>query len=138
MSKKTSTTTKSATSSSAGDETSSSARPSSSELGKLVTDFVKSYEANTSGPVKVLDAYLVFCLLIAGLQIFFVFLVGSFPFNTFLAGFVMAVGAFVCGASLRMQLTIPAQFKNRSHARAFSEFIFANLVLFLGVLNYIG
>jgi len=68
----------------------------------------------------------------------FLGLVGSFPFNSFLAAFFCTAGAASLAVSLRLTLTMPAEFHDRTPQRAFAEFVFSNLILILGALNYIG
>ena len=68
------------------------------------------------------------------IQLAYCALVGTFPFNSFLAGFLSTVGMFVLTVCLRMQVvsgTVTAQ-------RAWAEYAVANLVLHLAVLNFMG
>lgn len=82
-------------------------------------------------------------------------LVGTFPFNSFLAGFFCSLGFFVLtGAGpaaglapappptvcLRMQLDpTNKDFKDSiSPERAFADYVLCNLVLFLAVWNFMG
>jgi len=58
--------------------------------------------------------------------------------NSFLAGFVACLGGFVLAHSLRLQIMSPEEFGGISPQRAFVEFLFANLILSLAVLNYMG
>ncbi len=59
-------------------------------FGKLKT----SYD---SMPVKLklIDAYLLYILLTGIVQFAYCVIVGTFPFNAFLSGFISAVGSFV-------------------------------------------
>eukprot|EP01045_Picozoa_sp_COSAG04_P018954 COSAG04_NODE_1795_length_5563_cov_9.186493_9_plen_137_part_00 len=66
------------------------------------------------------------------IQLAYCALVGTFPFNSFLAGFLSTVGMLVLTVCLRMQVvsgTVTAQ-------RAWAEYAVANAVLHLAVLNF--
>ncbi|KAF5839050.1 dolichyl-diphosphooligosaccharide-protein glycosyltransferase subunit dad1, partial [Dunaliella salina] len=73
------------------------------------------------------------------LQLVYMLLVGTFPFNGFLAGFLSSLGFFTLTGCLRLQID-PANSKEMSVSpeRAFADYCFANLVLHLTVWNYIG
>lgn len=105
---------------------------------QLSREFAKEY-ASTSSEVKLIDSYLVFCILTGLSTILFCVVSGStFPFNSFLAALWTSLGAFAFGASLRMQITSPDNFSGRGTEAAFREFVLCNLVLFLSAWNYIG
>jgi oligosaccharyltransferase complex subunit epsilon len=82
--------------------------------------------------------YALTLLLAALAQVVYVFLVGTFPMNSFLAGFMSCMGGFVLAFSFRLQVVAPQEFGGISAQRAFAEFIVANLILSLAVLNYMG
>ncbi|CAM9612256.1 unnamed protein product [Discosporangium mesarthrocarpum] len=72
-------------------------------------------------------------------------LVGSFPFNSFLAGVMCTVGMFVLTVSLRMKVVegingekVGREGPGCSEERAFAEYIACNMVLFLAVVNFMG
>lgn len=69
---------------------------STARLGKIAKEFLKNYGASKT-QLKVIDSYLVFTVLVGLIQFAYMSLVGTFPFNSFLAGFLGAVGAFVLG-----------------------------------------
>lgn len=97
------------------------------------------------------------------MQFLYMLLVGSFPFNSFLASFIGTLAFFVltgtlsihglqatavrhaidhvlaAAVCLRMQLN-PAntEFKHMSSERAFADYALSNALLFLVVWNYIG
>ncbi|RKP07254.1 defender against cell death 1-like molecule [Thamnocephalis sphaerospora] len=114
---------------------SSAAPPPAALLSQLWTN----YRAETGVRLQLVDAYMVFLLLTGILQFVHVVLVGTFPYNAFISGFASTVGAFVFAAALRVQ-TNPKNRQGRdfSPERAFADFIFCNLVLFLAVTNFIG
>ena len=60
----------------------------------LLTNLLKSYSASTPQSLKILDAYMLFMMLTGITQFAYVLLVGTYPYNAFLAGFVSCVGAF--------------------------------------------
>ena len=94
-------------------------------------------------------------LSVAGaVQMLYCLVVGTFPFNSFLAGFISCVSSFVLAVSLRIQCnpenasvfsayaggdandTAPT--KRLMPERAFADFLFAHLVLHLVVFNFLG
>ena len=67
-------------------------------IGNLITisgKFFNEYKQSTPNKLKLIDAYL-FCILLTGIiQFAYCSLVGTFPFNSFLSGFISTVGCFV-------------------------------------------
>jgi oligosaccharyltransferase complex subunit epsilon len=51
-----------------------------------------------------IDAYLVYIVVTGVMQFAYCCLVGTFPFNAFLAGFISCIGSFVLAACLRLQV----------------------------------
>lgn len=78
--------------------------------------------ADLKDPINV---YLLATFLTGVIQFIYVVLVGTFPFNSFLAGFLSCVTSFVLGVCLKK-------------TGEFKGFLFANLVLHLAVLMLIG
>ncbi len=99
------------------------------------------------------------------MQFAYLLLVGSFPFNSFLAGFFSCVGFFVltgevvhqhfvprfrfvmglspddgfCAVCLRMQIDpANADFKDMSPERAFADYVLCNALLHLVIWNFMG
>jgi len=112
--------------------------------GIVVKDVLNAYVAKVPRELKIVDAFLVYVLATGIVQFGYMMLVGSFPFNSFLAGFLSCVGVFVLTVALRMQvdqrnradpnnrwdkLTIP---------RAYGDWLFCNLILHMAVLNFLG
>ncbi|XP_006013525.1 dolichyl-diphosphooligosaccharide--protein glycosyltransferase subunit DAD1 [Latimeria chalumnae] len=106
----------------------------------VVSRFVEEYLSSTPHRLKLVDSYLFYILLTGGLQFLYCLLVGTFPFNSFLSGFISCVGSFVLAVCLRIQIN--PQNKNEflgiSPERAFADFLFANVILHLVVINFIG
>ncbi|RHZ89415.1 hypothetical protein Glove_14g47 [Diversispora epigaea] len=99
-----------------------------------------SYKKDTPQSLKFIDAYLFFILLSGIIQFVHCVIVGTFPYNSFLAGFISTVGSFVLATNLRIQ-TNPENFgtfKGISPERAFADFIFCNILLHFFVINFIG
>jgi oligosaccharyltransferase complex subunit epsilon len=60
-------------------------------VGKLYDDYLVS----TPKKIKLIDAYM-FCIMLTGIiQFVYCLLVGTFPFNAFLSGFISTVASFV-------------------------------------------
>ncbi|CAF0819481.1 unnamed protein product [Brachionus calyciflorus] len=105
-------------------------------VGSLLND----YKATTPKKVKLIDAYLL-CILLTGIiQFVYCCLVGTYPFNAFLSGFISTVACFVLAASYRIQINKENSklFENISTERSFADFIFAHVILHLVVINFIG
>ena len=92
------------------------------------TSPVESYYESTDPLTQFFDKYLIYCML-QGISIFiYCFIMGTFPFNAFLAAFIYSVGCFVMVANLR----------NAEKPREFGEFVACILVLNAFVSNYLG
>lgn len=118
---------------------STKAKPSSVGIFDIVGHFWDEYTTTTPQKLKIIDVYLAFILFTGILQFVYCLLVGTFPFNSFLAGFISCVGAFILAVCLRIQVNPQntTQFKI-SEERAFADFIFASFVLYLVVFNFLG
>ncbi|KAI2667938.1 Dolichyl-diphosphooligosaccharide--protein glycosyltransferase subunit DAD1 [Labeo rohita] len=83
-----------------------------------------------------IDAYLLYILLTGVFQFLYCLLVGTFPFNSFLSGFISCVGSFILAVCLRIQINPQNKrdFLTVSPERAFADFLFAHTVLHLVVL----
>lgn len=62
-------------------------------LGKLYDE----YNKRTSVKLKIVDSYLLYVFLTGVVQFIYCCLVGTFPFNSFLSGFISCVSCFVLG-----------------------------------------
>ncbi|KAK7070433.1 Dolichyl-diphosphooligosaccharide-protein glycosyltransferase subunit dad1 [Halocaridina rubra] len=113
---------------------------SSTSLAVVMKNFCEEYIKNTPKKLKIVDAYLFYILLTGVIQFVYCCLVGTFPFNSFLSGFICTVGCFVLGVSLRLQANPQnkAQFHGISPERGFADFIFAHIILHLVTVNFIG
>jgi oligosaccharyltransferase complex subunit epsilon len=85
---------------------------------------------------QVLDIYIGAALLTIVLQFAYASLVGTFPFNSFLAGVFCCAGSAVLTLCLRLQISsgqldMPVD-------RAFVEYALAMVVLFLACFCYLG
>ncbi|XP_060761371.1 dolichyl-diphosphooligosaccharide--protein glycosyltransferase subunit dad1-like [Neoarius graeffei] len=102
--------------------------------------FLSEYTTGTPNKLKVIDAYLLYVLLTGAFEFLYCLLVGTFPFNSFLSGFISCVGSFILAVCLRIQVNP----QNKRHfvlvspERAFADFLFAHTILHLVVVNYIG
>ena len=61
----------------------------------VVGKFYDEYMKTTPKKLKIIDAYLFYILLTGVIQFVYCALVGTFPFNSFLSGFISTVGSFV-------------------------------------------
>lgn len=67
----------------------------SNSVISVISRFLEEYTTTTPNKLKVVDAYLLYILLTGALQFLYCLLVGTFPFNSFLSGFISCVGAFI-------------------------------------------
>lgn len=106
----------------------------------VVSKFLNDYKSTTPQKLKIIDAYLVYVMLTGIIQFIYCCLVGTFPFNSFLAGFISCVASFVLAVCLRLQVNAQNknQFSGINTERAFADFIFAHIILHLVVMNFIG
>merc|ERR1712018_468119 len=101
---------------------------------------VHNYMKSTPQKLKLIDAYLLYILLTGVMQFVYCCMVGTFPFNAFLSGFISCVTSFILAVCLRLQVNPKnkSQFSGISPERAFADFIFAHILLHLVVINFIG
>lgn len=151
----------SSTTSSITTSTPSTASSGSNSIREVISAINLTYKdyTNTLTPrLKLIDLFLVFLVLLGILQFVYVILIGNFPFNAFLGGFISCVGQFVLVVSLRLQYnssestkqdqlsekeddTVESQVKVFDHInpeRAFGDFIFASLILHFLVYHFIN
>nr|CAG4644481.1 EOG090X0KAT [Lepidurus arcticus] len=112
----------------------------STSVASVFKKFYDDYTNVTPKKLKIIDAYLFYVLLTGIMQFIYCCLVGTFPFNSFLSGFISCVASFVLGVCLRLQVNPQnkPEFSKISPERAFADFIFAHVVLHLTVVNFIG
>lgn len=67
----------------------------SASVVSVISRFLEEYLSTTPQRLKLLDAYLLYILLTGALQFGYCLLVGTFPFNSFLSGFISCVGSFI-------------------------------------------
>ncbi len=67
----------------------------SNSVFSVISRFVEEYRSTTSNKLKTIDAYLLYILLTGVFQFLYCLLVGTFPFNSFLSGFISCVGCFI-------------------------------------------
>ena len=100
----------------------------------------RNYCLETPKRLKLIDAYLVYIIMTGAIQFLYALIVGAFPFNSILSGFISCVGSFVLGVGLRLQTNEKnkSEFGGITNERAFADFIFAHIILHLVVINFIG
>uniref|UniRef100_A0A0A9Y9T5 Dolichyl-diphosphooligosaccharide--protein glycosyltransferase subunit DAD1 n=1 Tax=Lygus hesperus TaxID=30085 RepID=A0A0A9Y9T5_LYGHE len=98
------------------------------------------YQKSTPVKLKIIDAYSLYACVTAAIQLVYVCLVGTFPFNAFLSGFISCVASVVAAASLRSQVNPQNTYKfpNSTPEKAFAEFVFFHIVLHLAVVHFMG
>merc|ERR1712042_146563 len=106
----------------------------------VVRRFLEDYASGTPTKLKLIDTYMGYILITGVIQFVYCCLVGTFPFNAFLSGFISCVGSFILAVCLRLQVNPQnkSQFEDISPERAFADFVFAHIILHLVVMNFIG
>ncbi|CAI0473014.1 unnamed protein product [Linum tenue] len=100
---------------------------------------LRSAYAATPNNLKIIDVYVGFAVLTAVIQVVYMAVVGSFPFNSFLSGVLSCIGTAVLAVCLRIQVNKDnKEFKDVAPERAFADFILCNLVLHLVIMNFMG
>lgn len=74
-------------------------------LSVVLQKFYDEYVNNTPKKLKLIDAYLFYIVLTGVTQFLYCCLVGTFPFNSFLSGFISTVSCFVLGGKYRLIIT---------------------------------
>lgn len=76
----------------------------SNSVISVISRFLEEYTTTTPNKLKVVDAYLLYILLTGALQFLYCLLVGTFPFNSFLSGFISCVGSFILAGKYKSGL----------------------------------
>lgn len=76
------------------------------QLSSVLSKFYEEYQNNTPKKLKIIDAYLVYILLTGIMQFVYCLLVGTFPFNSFLSGFISCVSCFVLAGKMRFEVKL--------------------------------
>ncbi|KAG2376470.1 Dolichyl-diphosphooligosaccharide--protein glycosyltransferase subunit [Vigna angularis] len=115
------------------------ARSSSKDAQDLFRALWSAYAATPTN-LKIIDLYVMFAVFTALIQVVYIALVGSFPFNSFLSGVLSCVGtAVLAGKCSRIQVNKEnKEFKDLAPERAFADFVLCNLVLHLVIMNFLG
>lgn len=91
----------------------------SSSVISVISRFLEEYTTTTPNKLKVVDAYLLYILLTGALQFLYCLLVGTFPFNSFLSGFISCVGAFILAGKILFGKMLFYYISKRNSASAF-------------------
>ncbi|AQL02587.1 false DAD1 [Zea mays] len=109
-----------------------------SDAKLLIQSLGKAYAATPTN-LKIIDLYVGFAVATALIQVAYMGLVGSFPFNSFLSGVLSCIGTAVLAVCLRIQVNKDnKEFKDLPPERAFADFVLCNLVLHLVIMNFLG
>jgi oligosaccharyltransferase complex subunit epsilon len=106
-------------------------------LVEILKGVKADYAKNTTPKLMLVDGLIVTSLLTAVVQVLYLVLVGSFPFNSFLSGFLACLGTYAFAVSLRMRLTAD-EFKDVSSSQAFAEFTMCCLTMYFIVACFLG
>ena len=107
-----------------------------SDMNNLLTLYCR-YAEKVDRKVLLCDAMMLYALTSALIVCLYLLLVGSYPFNSFLASVFCCLGVFTFTASLRLHSTSD-DFKHISKERAYADFALCCLVSFFIVFSFIG
>ncbi|CAK9321472.1 unnamed protein product [Citrullus colocynthis] len=114
------------------------ARSTSKDAQALFQSLRSAYTA-TPTTLKIIDLYVIYAVFTALIQVAYMAIVGSFPFNSFLSGVLSCIGTAVLAVCLRIQVNKEnKEFKDLAPERAFADFVLCNLVLHLVIINFLG
>ncbi|KGN55720.1 dolichyl-diphosphooligosaccharide--protein glycosyltransferase subunit DAD1 isoform X1 [Cucumis sativus] len=114
------------------------ARSTSKDAQALFQSLFSAYAA-TPTTLKIIDLYVIYAVFTALIQVAYMAIVGSFPFNSFLSGVLSCIGTAVLAVCLRIQVNKEnKEFKDLAPERAFADFVLCNLVLHLVIINFLG
>ncbi|CAH9100873.1 unnamed protein product [Cuscuta epithymum] len=115
------------------------AKSSTSKDVQALFQSLRSAYAATPTNLKIIDLYIVFALFTALIQVIYMAIVGTFPFNSFLSGVLSCIGTAVLAVCLRIQVNKDnKEFKDLPPERAYADFVLCNLVLHLVIMNFLG
>ncbi|CAL9126758.1 unnamed protein product [Musa textilis] len=121
-----------------GNQLSGMAKSNTNDAKVLIRSLRSAYAA-TPISLKIIDLYVVYTITSAVIQVVYMGIVGSFPFNSFLSGVLSCVGTAVLAVCLRIQVNKEnKEFKDLPPERAFADFVLCNLVLHLVIMNFLG
>ncbi|KAJ6394036.1 hypothetical protein OIU77_023299 [Salix suchowensis] len=113
-------------------------RATSKDAQALIHSLRSAYAATPSS-LKIIDLYVGFAVFSAIIQVVYMAIVGSFPFNSFLSGVLSCIGTAVLAVCLRIQVNKEnKEFKDLPSEHAFADFVLCNLVLHLVIMNFLG
>eukprot|EP00743_Colponemidia_sp_Colp-15_P006497 GILK01006995.1.p1 GENE.GILK01006995.1~~GILK01006995.1.p1 ORF type:complete len:119 (+),score=9.19 GILK01006995.1:41-358(+) len=104
---------------------------------ETISTFFQEYRKNTAERLRIIDGFLLYILATGIIQFVYCALVGTFPFNSFLSGFICCVGVFILTVCLRLQVNPKNEFRVTPE-RAFADYLLCNIILFLVVFNFMG
>ncbi|XP_021899980.1 dolichyl-diphosphooligosaccharide--protein glycosyltransferase subunit DAD1-like isoform X1 [Carica papaya] len=111
------------------------ARSTGKDARALFHSLLSAYAATPTN-LKVIDLYVGFAVFTALIQVVYMAIVGSFPFNSFLSGVLSCVGTAVLAVCLRIQVNKEnKEFKDLPPERAFADFVLCNLADLRGNSN---
>ncbi|KAG5228647.1 dolichyl-diphosphooligosaccharide--protein glycosyltransferase [Salix suchowensis] len=123
-------------------------RATSKDAQALIHSLRSAYAATPSS-LKIIDLYVGFAVFSAIIQVVYMAIVGSFPFNSFLSGVLSCIGTAVLAVCLRIQVNKENkefkiddvsfnQLQDLPSEHAFADFVLCNLVLHLVIMNFLG
>ncbi|KAG0163463.1 hypothetical protein DFQ28_011665 [Apophysomyces sp. BC1034] len=85
--------------------------------------FFTAYQKDTPTSLKFIDVYLTYILFSGIIQFVYMVMVGTFPYNAFLAGFISTVGSFVLAELSNNGISEPSHSNKCSERRQIQNYI---------------
>lgn len=106
----------------------------------IVSTLYSNYQKESSKRVKIIDMFIIYLLSVAIIIFGYAGLVGTFPFNSFLAAFFACIGLLVLTVSLRKQVNAKTSgdFIDASPERAYVGYVLCSIVLFFVAAIFMG
>ncbi|EEQ99466.1 Defender against cell death, putative [Perkinsus marinus ATCC 50983] len=99
----------------------------------------EKYNGMTPQKIKILDLFIVFLAYLSVVQFAYMWVVGTFPYNSFLSGLWATMGTAVLTCCYRIQLTSGQDtFKEVGPERAYADYLVCAGVLFFSCVNFLG
>ncbi|KAF4693707.1 DNA polymerase alpha subunit B [Perkinsus olseni] len=109
------------------------------DVRAVVEEGWERYSRMTPQKVRILDLFIVFLAYLSVIQFVYMWLVGTFPYNSFLSGFWATMGTAALTCCYRIQLTGGRDtFKEVGPERAYADYLVCAGVLFFSCVNFLG
>ena len=107
-------------------------------LIELIQTFYENYKETNSQKLRLIDTFVVFSFLIFCVQLFYVFLNGLDPMNSFLSGIMACMGTGILLVCLRLHVNPKTKLPTDSPEKVYAEYLIASFILYFVCINFMG